>query len=106
MDKLKVVVNQHFHSLEPEIIGWPILPDEPEQVTIYKGNRAYVILLGETVAVETWSAYENGDLGRILSTTEIPLVAIPFISLEEQLEQMQTAEQLEFPFVNELSPKH
>jgi hypothetical protein len=102
MDKLKVVINQHHSSLEPEITGWSIFPDEPEQVTIYKGNRAYVILLGETVAVETWNAYENGDLGRVLSTTEIPLAATPFISLEQQLQDMQSAEQLEFPFVKEL----
>jgi hypothetical protein len=88
MDKLKIVVNQHHSSLEPEIKGWSIFPDEPEQVTIYKRNRAYVILLGETVKVETWSAYENGDLGRVLSTTEIPSAS--------------TEEQLEFPFVKEL----
>ena len=88
MDKLKIVINQHHTSLEPEITGWSIFSDEPEQVTIYKGNRAYVILLGETVAVETWNAYENGDLGRVLSTTEIPHVSVE--------------EQLEFPFVKEL----
>jgi hypothetical protein len=45
-------------------------------------------MLGDNIEVETWSAYENGDLGRVLNVTEIPAVT--------------SEEQLEFPFVNEL----
>lgn len=91
MGKLKVIVNHSSDAESPEVDGWPIDTREGEgveQVTVYRGNRAYVILLGENVEVETWSAYENGDLGRVLNVTEIPAVT--------------SEEQLEFPFVNDL----
>jgi len=80
---MKVNVNPHSGA---EVDCWNISDEEPEQVTVYRNGRAYVLAFEESPVVETWSIEKNGDFGVLLHTTYIPVIS----------------EQLEFDFVKTL----
>jgi len=80
---MKVFVNPHSGA---EIDSWNITGEEPEQITVVRNGRAYVLSFEDTPVLEVWSIQKNDDFDKILHTVKIPVIE----------------EQLEFDFVKNL----
>lgn len=69
MSELKITVN-NYEGSSFEVSQWNLRPrgEEPERVSVRRGNREYSIVLDNPIRVEVWLVDKKGELSHILET--------------------------------------
>ena len=76
MSEINVTVNTYPAS-SFGVSAWNIRDknDEPERVSVRKGDREYSIVFSKPIRVEVWSVDDRGELSERLYILDRPIVA-------------------------------
>lgn len=66
MHNYKITVNT-FNRNSFDLSAWNISSDEPERITIRKGNKEFALVFDSTFRLEVWSLDENGEIENLES---------------------------------------